>query len=215
MREHVQRVIWQYRNGGLKTIAAKVVNRFARMVADSDSFLVWERELGNGAKKVAPPEAIEVRIATTADLPKFQRVDGLDNEKLQTLRRRFQQNATCFMISEGDHVIGFIWLTDDPGLIAEEFGAMLLHVSIKKNEAYMYDLYLAPDKRGQALSIALMDALLKESQRRGYVKLYCLTRATYLPANWTMRLISCKRVGRVHLKRSFGRTHIEKYEIFS
>ncbi|MFQ5708001.1 MAG: GNAT family N-acetyltransferase [bacterium] len=217
METRLQQLKSLYRNGGLKTVTSKIIGRLVKTVVEKDAFVIWERAIGNGAREIAAAEKAQVKVrqATPEDVDVFADIDGLTSDKLELLQQRLGRNTTCFLVSEGEKTRGFIWLTEDKELIAEEFEAMLLHVSVKEHEAYMYDLYLAPENRGQALSISLMKALLEEAARRGYTKLYCLTRANYLPANWTMRLISCRQKGKVYLSSALGRKRIVQYEILS
>jgi GNAT superfamily N-acetyltransferase len=93
------------------------------------------------------------------------------------------------VVSNGE-IIGDIWCATPKNITSEPIHPDLdfLGIECGKNEAYMFDMYVAPDSRGKVITAFLLSNALKHLKESGFQRAYGFYEKENLPALWTHRL---------------------------
>jgi GNAT superfamily N-acetyltransferase len=76
-----------------------------------------------------------------------------------------------------------------------------LNIRCEKSEAYTFDMYLNPEKRGSNLAAALQNGALHELRNQGFTKAYGFFWADNIAALWVHRTLRWKELKRVKASR--------------
>jgi GNAT superfamily N-acetyltransferase len=100
-------------------------------------------------------------------------------------------------------IIGDIWCATPQNIPAEPIHPDLdfLGISCGKDEAYMFDMYVAPDSRGKVITAFLLSNALKHLKESGFQRAYGFYEKENLPALWTHRLFGYTELGKRKVTR--------------
>ena len=93
------------------------------------------------------------------------------------------------VVSNGE-IIGDIWCATPRESKSDPIHPDLpwLGITCGKNDAYMFDMYVAPDSRGKVITSYLLGSALHHLKEAGFDKVYGFYEKSNLPALWTHRL---------------------------
>jgi ribosomal protein S18 acetylase RimI-like enzyme len=79
-----------------------------------------------------------------------------------------------------------------------------LGVRLSPKEAYLFDMYIDPHKRGGGLVNLLFSRSLETLKRRGFDKVYGYYEVDNFPALWMHRTMGYEEIKRLKLKKLFS-----------
>jgi GNAT superfamily N-acetyltransferase len=106
------------------------------------------------------------------------------------------------VVSNGE-IIGDIWCATPKHIQSGPIHPDLdfLGIQCGENEAYMFDMYVAPDSRGKVITAFLLSNALKHLRESGYDRAYGFFERDNLPALWTHRLFGYTELGKRKVTR--------------
>ena len=108
-----------------------------------------------------------------------------------------------FAMVNANEVSGDIWcaVATNPkdGLVHPD--EKWLHIRCGNHEAYAFDMYVNPDKRGANLAASLQNGALLELKKSGFTKAYGFFWADNIAALWVHRTLRWKELTRVKASR--------------
>jgi GNAT superfamily N-acetyltransferase len=95
-------------------------------------------------------------------------------------------------------IIGDIWCATPRNVKRDPIHPDLAWLGIKcsENEAYMFDMYVAPNSRGKVVTSYLLGNALSHLKESGFHRVYGFYEKTNLPALWTHRLFGYTELGK-------------------
>ena len=199
--------------------ADKVYYHFKVYVYFKKTFVVVEKDLSSlpplgDALKRAGVEAVRVTAGALAqdgsESPRLRyRDDERRSRSFAYLRKGYRGVA---LVSNGE-VVGDIWYCGGP----KRPGNRPIHPDLKvlatscgNHDAYGFDLYLCPEKRGKNWANLLQRAAVNEMKNDGFTRALGYYDVKNLPALWVHRTLQWTEVQRVDVMRFyfFRHTHI-------
>lgn len=106
------------------------------------------------------------------------------------------------VVSNGE-IIGDIWCATPGSVVSDPIHPDLswLDIACAENEAYMFDMYVAPDFRGKVVTSFLLANALSHLKASGIQRVYGFYERDNLPALWTHRLFGYSERGRRKITR--------------
>lgn len=126
-----------------------------------------------------------------------------------TALRYFELGFGGHAIVKGDLVIGDTWYFDpykSPGGIRhKDLG--WLKIKLPEGSVYTFDIFVAPDDRGNGVSSAFQNSAMHSLRSKGYTAAFGYVFADNIPAMWnTFRVNKWKKVKKVTVCRIFSHT---------
>jgi GNAT superfamily N-acetyltransferase len=124
--------------------------------------LFYDRSLEENIYEIRPKKKVVIRQAKENDLEKLYSL--VDYKKYSVFKKRFSENKVCFVILNGEIVVGYAWLS-----VTNEYESNCrIEVRLQDREAYLFDDYVVPEYRHNGLQIALINTRLIYLKSRGY-----------------------------------------------
>ncbi len=178
----------------------RILRRFLRPVADFGSVHFFARALAAG-----PPErrdsTLTVRPASADEIVRLLECSH-PARRAETLRERFERGDRCFVAADAaGRLMHTGWVTTTVGYIPE----LDLDLVLRPGEAYLYDAYAPPDRRGHGAFGLVLDAIFEGLEAAGFTRVYSYVRGEdpYLVAGASRRL---RPVGRLWYLRALERS---------
>ncbi|MDG5467426.1 hypothetical protein P9J64_03735 [Deltaproteobacteria bacterium IMCC39524] len=166
-------------------------------------------------------EAIPVckDLSTLKDLKSFDLGDSLrlveiSLETIKSLRLHYplksrgqkanynlKKGIKSYALLDQDFVLADVWYVDGSSTTAKHKDLNLFQIDLMPDEVYMFDLYLAQDKRGRATATTFMSLVLGELKERGIKKAYGYFLKDNTPALWVHRLLGYEELSAYLIKR--------------
>jgi GNAT superfamily N-acetyltransferase len=96
---------------------------------------------------------------------------------------RMAHGASAFLGLLGDELIGYIWWLDARGVAAEPRFARY-DIALEERDVYGFDLFIAPEYRGDGTAVWFLGAVEAELNRLGYARMWGYVVAANRPARW-------------------------------
>ena len=112
-----------------------------------------------------------------------------------------------FVLLSDNIVVGDLWwvpFKEPPPPVHPDLE--FLGFELCRNDVYMFDMYLARDRRGQATSARLLGGALQSLKEQGFQNAYCYVVAEKTPAVWMHRMLGFRSL------RKFGLTRILSFQ---
>jgi GNAT superfamily N-acetyltransferase len=110
-----------------------------------------------------------------------------------------------FALVKENEVLGDMWYvgtrTDNKGILHPDM--KWLGIRCGANEAYAFDMYLYPEKRGKNMATLLQNGTLHEMKKDGFKIAFGYYSANYTPALWMHRMLRWKELRRIKVSRFF------------
>lgn len=118
-------------------------------------------------------------------------------------RKYLGRGYSCFALVREGEVLGDIWHAR-PGASREELAHYdfdVLGISPGPKDVYLFDMFLDPKHRGEALAMPLMGGALHGLGQEGWAKGYGFFKGDNIPALWVHRVLKYKELPRVRVRR--------------
>jgi GNAT superfamily N-acetyltransferase len=203
LRERLKRILPRVVRKHLRRAAEFVYSDIEGVVVEKDIAASCERD---PAPPAFPGEIFEVSAETGRDvyLSGLRRPSGDLSEA--KARRNFANGFRGVAARQEGLVIGAVWSVRKTesrlGWVHDDLRR--LRINLSDDEAYMFDMYIEPEKRGLALSTALFRAAFRGLRGRGVVRVKGYYVVGNLPALWMHRVIGYSELGRVRVRKILG-----------
>lgn len=128
-----------------------------------------------------------------------------DEDRLKRALRYLNKGYQGFALVRGREVSGDIWYTSarnhQKGPVHPDM--TWLGIRCGDNDAYAFDMYLHPDKRGKNMANLLQNGALHEIRKNGFARALGYYWAKNIPALWVHRTLQWKELRRVQITRFF------------
>lgn len=126
----------------------------------------------------------------------------LKSRRLKMLRN-LDRGDQGFAIVKGKEVVGDLWcFTPQTDLRKKNHHDLeWLDLRLNEKEAYLFDLYVKPEERGEGLVNLFLWKTLSALKDRGVTKVYGYYLKDNLPALWVHRIMGYKELKRVRQRR--------------
>ena len=145
------------------------------------------------------PELVEIGPENFLCLP----LTYLLRSRRERAGRYFALGYRSFAMVRDGKVLGDLWYVtrqsgrfDPPHPHLGWFG-----IDLGPRQAYMFDMWVDPGERGNALTTWFLGSVLHEQRRRGLEKVYGYFAAQNVPALWVHRLIGYQELPRFIVRR--------------
>lgn len=132
-----------------------------------------------------------------------QPLTHIDKMRMKKCMRYLDKGYHGVALLMGQEVYGDIWYT---GSLNKKNVGMhpdqkWLLMQCEDSDAYGFDMYIHPDKRGKNLATLLLNGALHEMQREGYTRALGYYWAKNIPALWVHRTLKFNELGTVRVSR--------------
>jgi len=139
------------------------------------------------------------------DAKKEQSLIFTDEDRRKSAVHYLNEGYQGFAVVREREVCGDIWYTsarnNRKGPIHPD--VEWLGIQCGENEAYAFDMYLQPDKRGNNLANLLHNGALHEIKKNGFARVFGYYWAKNIPALWVHRTLRYKELRRIKVTRLF------------
>lgn len=171
---------------GLQRIVKEVLPLPLRRI----DYLVLVRSLTEPIVIPQPRLPITIRLATPADLDKF---DGVATfSEIKAYAKRFTRGHICFIALYQNRLVGYNWAAAEVDTELE--GAP---VRLQPGDAYAGYVFTVPAYRGQGIGPALSARRFRYLQERGYQRVIAI-----VDVNNQAELAVCRKVGYQEIDRA-------------
>lgn len=141
------------------------------------------------------PSSLEFLVVNEANVDSFARHKTI-SRKLKGVSNTASGFYAYAVVANGE-IIGDIWCATPRNVRSDPLHSDLSWLGIKsgKNEAYMFDMYVAPSFRGKVTTSFLLGGALSHLKGEGFDKVYGYYEKDNLPALWTHRLFGYTELG--------------------
>ena len=152
-------------------IPSRILNRFLGPGLDVGSVQFFARDL-NGALRRARPSTLTVRAASVDEIDRLLDCCHPARDPA-TLKERFGRGDQCFVAEDaGGRLMHTGWVTTSRAHIPE----LDLDVIMRAAEAYLYDAWAPPDRRGNGAFGLVLDEIFARLQAAGFSRAYSYVR---------------------------------------
>lgn len=134
-------------------------------------------------------EKLEFLIVNKGNVDKVVWMYGVESRRLKAIHN-VALGYTAFVVAVNDEIVGDIWCATPL-----DIGSRPIHPDLKwlgidcgEKDAYMFDMYVSPEKRGRALSNYLLGKALISLKERGFLKVYGYYENQNISALWAHRV---------------------------
>ena len=122
------------------------------------------------------------------------------------LRNNLLNGYQAFAVTKNSEVLGDLWYVGRNHLEEKCNHPDLkwLGVRLAPKEAYLFDMYIDPQKRGAGLVNFLFSQSLETLKNQGFAKVYGFYEADNFPALWMHRTMGYEEIERLKLKKLFS-----------
>jgi GNAT superfamily N-acetyltransferase len=113
-------------------------------------------------RELPPPSGVTIRGADRRDLPALR--DLLSGLEAGRFADHTARGRVCLVAWRDDRPIGYGWMADRFG---SDMTAIACPLALPPTATYLWNLYVAPDQRGQGVGSALSTARLLLARERG------------------------------------------------
>lgn len=128
------------------------------------------------------------------------------------LRNNLINGYQTFAVTKNSEVLGDLWYVGRNNLEEKCSHPDLkwLNLKLAPKEAYLFDMYIDPQKRGGGLVNYLFSRSLEALKTQGFAKVYGFYEADNFPALWMHRTMGYEEIERLKLKKLFclGRSEL-------
>jgi GNAT superfamily N-acetyltransferase len=128
------------------------------------------------------------------------------SRRTKGLVTRMATGAGAFLGFLDDQLIGYIWWSQARGLADVEPRFARYGIELEDDEVYGFDLFVAPEYRGQGATIWFLASVEAELSRRGYGRMWGYVESTNLPARWLFSIHGYKVADRVESRALLSRS---------
>jgi GNAT superfamily N-acetyltransferase len=125
-------------------------------------------------------------------------------------RKYLARGFGAYAVVRDGKVIGDIWHAPRGATKAElahrDFD--VLGIEPGRKDVYLFDMFIDPKHRGEALAVPLMGGALHALGQLGCEKAYGFFTADNIPALWVHRILKYKELARVTIRRVLGHTQV-------
>ena len=109
----------------------------------------------------------------------------------------------AYAVVQDGKIVGDIWCATPNNVKRAPMHPDLAWLDIQcfENEAYMFDMYVAPESRGKVITTYLLGNALNHLKESGFERVYGFYEKTNLPALWTHRLFGYTELGNRKVSR--------------
>jgi GNAT superfamily N-acetyltransferase len=108
-----------------------------------------------------------------------------------------------YAILKDEKIIGDIWFVppNENNILSWHSDCKWLRITCAENQVYTFDMFLAPDERGNNLAYFLQSSALKALRQKGFTMAYGYYWVDNMPALWVHRLGKWKEINRLKVNR--------------
>ncbi len=160
-------------------------------------------------------EIVKITMTPGALIQNYETRQSLifpDAERQETAINYLEKGYHGIALVRGNHVSGDIWYTSaDPhkeGAVHPDL--KWLKIACGPKDAYAFDMYLHPDRRGRNSANMLQNGILHEIGKHGYTRALGYFWAENIPALWVHRTLQWSELKRVKVTRllCFHHSHV-------
>jgi len=143
---------------------------------------------------------------TKKSADKFKKLACPLRSRRLKLRNNLINGYHAFAVTKNSEVLGDLWYVARNNLEEECNHPDLkwLGVRLAPKEAYLFDMYIDPKKRGGGLVNFLFSQSLEALKKQGFAKVYGFYEADNFPALWMHRTMGYEEIERRKLKKLFS-----------
>ncbi len=114
-----------------------------------------------------------------------------------------KKGLRSFALVENNQILADVWCFDKPAVPGEKKhrDLKLFGIDLQPGEVYLFDLFLASEKRGKATATTFMQGVLHQLKERGVNRAYGYFVKSNTPALWVHRLLGYQELPVFTIKR--------------
>lgn len=137
----------------------------------------------------------------------FRKQAGIgDADPAEGLEEYLDHGCKGFVAELEGEIIGYIWWGDyytDFSFDPQKYEYYLKEARVTPADTYGFDFFIMPIHRGQGKSLAILSTYLLALRDLGYKKNYGYVRVNNTAALWIYKIIGCKDIKRIVVRRFF------------
>jgi len=194
------------RSGGFKALVKKTFCWNREIVFVEKNLLAFDSESKPRAEDNL--QVIEITEQVSCDNKKL--LYPLKSRHLK-VRKNLARGYGAFAVIRNTEVLGDVWYvsSDSWEKNCKHPDLKWLGLRLAPREAYMFDMFTDPQKRGKGLVNYLFNCSLEALKKRGFERVYGYYEVDNLPALWMNRTMGFKERQRIKLKKFFSLTKAE------
>lgn len=155
---HDARLAW--RLDGWAGVWSEIRERTVYRLYRSGHFMVVQQDLSS-FRTAPPPSGVRFAVMTQEEWPRLGEIVG--SRKLTRYRANASRGRICITAWRGDRPIGYTWISD-----RMEADVEVYPLPLPEDAAYLWDLYVIPNERGNGVGSALVSARLQYALDQGF-----------------------------------------------
>jgi GNAT superfamily N-acetyltransferase len=176
---------------------------FRRYIYFNKIWVIVEKDLPDFENKVNPGDGKLQFLAITRDNLDKKMLRDNEEDHFYRIQSYLVKGYQGYMLMNNNDFLGYIWYspitTGGAGIVHPD--ARHIDVSHNKPSAYMFSMYLRPDKRGGNMGAYIYSSLLDLLKNKGFEKAYAVYDIKNIPALWVNRVLRFKEIGRLKISQ--------------
>lgn len=124
--------------------------------------------------------------------------------QIEIMNDFFENNCDGFIIFLKGDIIGYYWWVDKTTITRRNRPeAVLFNISLEDDDVFSFNFFIAPEYRGNSNSIEALCNVYSALNKLGYKRVFGVVATNNTKAMWLYKLLSCKEVRRIIIRRFF------------
>ena len=162
-------------HGDIQDPDQSLIGRLRHLLYNRIEWIVLVRSLEEPLPSIEPRLAVGYSMAAASGLSRLREISF--PSRLSHFRTRLWHGRTCVLAMHQGRVAAYCWATDELSFEIDN-----LELRLRPGDAYIDDLYTAPEFRGQRIGMATHRWLLNHLQERGFKRAVTVVREHNTPA---------------------------------
>jgi ribosomal protein S18 acetylase RimI-like enzyme len=158
-----------------------------------EDIVVFETSYETTFKSVVNKAKIDVRLAYSSDVPKFDRSKKFKEKAIE----RFKAGHLCFIAEKNGKIVNYIWVCFHEAYIDE----LERKIRIGSDSAYRYDAYTYPEYRGMGIFPIVLVKAADSLFQNGIKEIYDLVSADNFSSLRSYQKIGSRKMGEITLMK--------------
>jgi GNAT superfamily N-acetyltransferase len=188
------------RNGARQTLRRAAERAISALYWKADDILLLK-----ALADVVPPTAGRQLRVEAAQLHHIPLLEDLNRRRCHSRREgvfaaRLKAGAGAFLGFLDGELMGYLWWADARSVEDAEPRFARYGVVLGGDDVYGFDLFLAPECRGQGTASGFLARVESELHRLGYGRMWSYVDSENLPARWLLGISGHEPAGRVETR---------------
>lgn len=197
LRIRLNQVVEEVRVGGLAALSNKMI-KFNRVIVPVYKDLTALKEV---ARSKIEQDALFVKV-TNGNLADLAPLYTVKSRRLKAFRN-VSLGYVAYAVIINNRIVGDIWCAEggSPAMHLSHPDLVWLGIAATESDAYMFDMYLHVDQRGNAITNFLLGRALEYLKNSGFLRVYGYYERENLPALWVHRLFGYRELKKITINQ--------------